>query len=1103
MINMKKEYLIRCNFKNNELICNDIIKLVANDSNSTVLKFNFEEELSNLKVLFKLKKQNSDFYWIKEVVNNRIEIVDFDEEENPLIVINEPGIYEFELSVYDENSRLTNYALLKDIRVREELIEQSDIDNYVSSSEKIPVLDQLINQNIAISNDEKLRIIAESNRDNNEKERISNEDIRKTNETIRKENEINREKYINDLKKDVDNGKFDGKDYILTEQDEDDIADKIKIKLEPDLEANLKASKDYTDNSILFDIKNVVLDKENYIMRFIRHDDTEIIFDLPVEMSFKDGYYDFETSELVFILMNDKEIRIPAAGLNKVLKPGETSTIKLSISTDGTITASVKGQSISKTHLTQELQDEINNKVNNDNYASSDKSGVIKVPDWSGLVVNSSGNLYPDVYTLERYKQRGINLALSKGTMENIKNAYVKEAIQSDEVKEELHNQGFVKDDDLKPLKKNIDDNTDRIKRIEYDIFDSGEAEGTSIYIEDSTFAEAIEIGNEGITNQKTTEGIQLIDFLSPNYIQPNSTYIFQDDTISLSIDVENTYSYAMWDITSFVKDNPESSLSFSCSNFSSVVDSNVGLPLVQITTKYNDETSDKYVSIYSPNYKRTYEIPANTNNIKKVEIQVYANRNDVLLPNSISITEPILYIGTKDNPPKYEKYTGAEPSPNLNYHQPIEVMEAGTYNLIACSKNLFNGSFEYGQVSADTGNNINNNLKEFVRTNYIYLGLTEDITFIQPSNISRNSKGRLYDSNKKYIGTTTYFIGGSISVKHILRKNLPENACYLRFEIDNDDSIIIDDLLKGKYEFGVYFGTDIETYEPYIESKIEVTIPEGEFVAKLSNTIKDKIIAKYNDEEKGYHLYLEKNIGKLVITKNSVIALNQINANGISNFWTNTSLFSEVKKDLAISNYLISQNTLINSTATEGFLISSNAVYLRIKSTRASNVQELKNLIDDKEIIIYGLLAEPYVLDLGITDMPLTFTEITNIFSDHPLQPNLHIKYYRDFKKTIKELQDKVQTLETDAIKNTDYATTTNPGIIKVPEFAGLTISEKGSLFPQIYTLEQYGKRDVLTAISKGTLEAVLQPIRDKLEELSPSINQESEVNSNDLLQE
>lgn len=59
----------------------------------------------------------------------------------------------------------------------------------------------------------------------------------------------------------------------------------------------------------------VTYNANNGVLTFQRVDGSSINVDLPLEMLIKSGYYDEETSELVLVLANDEEIRIPVAEL--------------------------------------------------------------------------------------------------------------------------------------------------------------------------------------------------------------------------------------------------------------------------------------------------------------------------------------------------------------------------------------------------------------------------------------------------------------------------------------------------------------------------------------------------------------------------------------------------------------------------------------------------------------------------------------------------------------------------------------------------------------------------------------------------------------------
>lgn len=136
-------------------------------------------------------------------------------------------------------------------------------------------------------------------------------------------------------------------------------------------------------------IVDVLMDPSTFILTFNYRNGTQKTFDLPIEMTVKDGRYDEETKELVLVLVSDQEIRIPAAGLIKVYIGKESTTTTVSINErTGEISVDVKQGSITKDHLDTELQTELNKLTDlpdnaNETFATKEelaKSGARVVP---------------------------------------------------------------------------------------------------------------------------------------------------------------------------------------------------------------------------------------------------------------------------------------------------------------------------------------------------------------------------------------------------------------------------------------------------------------------------------------------------------------------------------------------------------------------------------------------------------------------------------------------------------------------------------------------------------------------------------------------------
>lgn len=187
------------------------------------------------------------------------------------------------------------------------------------------------------------------------------------------------------VRDDADNGVFDGRDgidgtdgekgdkgdkgdagedYVITSADYANIADIVETDLAPDFSATLQTAKDYTDNSIASDIKNVSYNSTSGVFTFTRQDNTTVTIDIPIENIVNSGYYDDENQNLVLVLESGQEILIPASGLIDDYTGGTSATVQVNVSSGNVITCNLVSGSISKTLLTSSLQSEINGKAN-------------------------------------------------------------------------------------------------------------------------------------------------------------------------------------------------------------------------------------------------------------------------------------------------------------------------------------------------------------------------------------------------------------------------------------------------------------------------------------------------------------------------------------------------------------------------------------------------------------------------------------------------------------------------------------------------------------------------------------------------------------------
>lgn len=150
--------------------------------------------------------------------------------------------------------------------------------------------------------------------------------------------------------------------------------------------------------------------------------------------------------------------------------------------------------------------------------------------------------------------------------------------------------------------------------------------------------------------------------------------------------------------------------------------------------------------------------------------------------------------------------------------------------------------------------------------------------------------------------------------------------------------------------------GTQTTPYEQHLETQITANLPEGEFIGKINDTYKDTLKVEYNETDGQYHLKLYKRVYK------------------------NNSYNGE-----------------------------SYDYYISTTSRKDGNIEcgELQT----GQVVYY--VGDETVIDLGVVDMPITYNEITNLFTDSDLLPQINAKYYRNFISTVRNLQVNQEALE------------------------------------------------------------------------------------------
>ena len=78
---------------------------------------------------------------------------------------------------------------------------------------------------------------------------------------------------------------------------------------------------------------------------------------------------------------------------------------------------------------------------------------------------------------------------------------------------------------------------------------------------------------------------------------------------------------------------------------------------------------------------------------------------------------------------------------------------------------------------------------------------------------------------------------------------------------------------------------------------------------------------------------------------------------------------------------------------------------------------EKMNSKLSITPMIFYCELETPYVVDLGVVDMPITYDGTTNLSIDSYLLPQINAKYYRNFISTVRNLQVNEKALKQELI--------------------------------------------------------------------------------------
>lgn len=527
----------------------------------------------------------------------------------------------------------------------------------------------------------------------------------------------------------------------------------------------------------------------------------------------------------------------------------------------------------------------------------------------------------------------------------------------------------------------------------------TGEATDTFIHVEDSAMAEMKEIKVDGVLQQKTTQGYNILDensWENGYHVTGNS---INTSNSGCHVDFQKIGSTTQYFIRIEALQNCRMGRFFSAFTNESQ-DTSINKVSEGIYDTVFSAGQVKYITVNVPDGAfyvgfSIYSIQKIVNGEYVDAIPTYKNYKDYF-KICISTTYQ------KD----YEPYTGGQPSPNPDFPQEIKTI-TGSLKITSCEKNLFNFDNMLDNMAWNENGLVGNSLAIAVNKHQDIH--SSAITFSVDFNQNSGTQGRLlvYDKNKTLISnnaivtfpfTKVFESNAKYYTYYFLKNQIPINS-KIQLELSNTAS----------------------EYENYVESQIQANLPENEFIGKLDETHKDILRAEYFPEKGQYHLMLDKMVGKKIFSSDDnwnrtanendtvIFSLNnnQYNLYGDydnnapnfkSNYFMPIPFAQSYRGKLGISWWFSEDK--IRSVWILGFGDSRTLL-------------EFKDWLSNNQVEVYYPLAKPYTIDLGAIDMPMSYKDITNIFTDSDLLPTINAKYYRVFDKTIQNAQINEKTLK------------------------------------------------------------------------------------------
>lgn len=384
---------------------------------------------------------------------------------------------------------------------------------------------------------------------------------------------------------------------------------------------------------------------------------------------------------------------------------------------------------------------------------------------------------------------------------------------------------------------------------------------------------------------------------------------------------------------------------------------------------QFYDNTNKKYITSKTPSLV--------------IDTDIDASNFGITIPNSGTTVDTILYPqleqGTVET--EYEQY-GVSPSPDY----PSEIKSIDNVQFTISGKNLFIplGSKTVSGITVVENNDGTYNISgtatsNIEYTNFISLDNSKIIngeTYILSSN--KDLQAGLTARIEMYNDTNwlRVFVPsiGAINKTQTGVANTA-NATRVRFGMFISSGTTLDIKNIG---FQLEKGSVVTSFEEYKAQTIDVDL-KGNELCSIGDTKDILDISVTGDTE------INKKIGKRIFNGTENWTLQSINSHDIANFKITLDDYVGGSNILAMCDTFSPQTTLIADTTNEGFhLNASKILFIRIKKSRCSTVEEFKTWLSTHNVTVIYELATPETINLSPTNPLYLYDGINHLTNDN-----------------------------------------------------------------------------------------------------------------------